>query len=203
MARDYANKRQPEPDRSRIPRWVWIFTAIASLAFVGFLYFLSQIPADGSDGPSIRQKLEQALPKREQNATQTQPEQSDSESRTPSLEDAFEFYQLLKDDEVPVPAPPAPSASDEGDASPSTAPSGGRRWEIQVASFADVSDAERLRAELIINGLTTARLTEADLGERGIYHRVMVGPFNDRSQLNKAQDILAGLNHQVMVRTLN
>ena len=138
------------------------------------------------------------------NARRTPPSRPESsESRTPSLEDAFEFYQLLKDDEVPVPAPPAPSASDDGDAPTPAAPAGGRRWEIQVASFADESDAERLRAELIINGLTTARLTEADLGERGIYHRVMVGPFDDRSQLNKAQDILAGLNHQVMVRTLN
>ncbi|PTY38160.1 hypothetical protein BGP77_17085 [Saccharospirillum sp. MSK14-1] len=201
MARDYANKRQPEPERSRVPRWVWIFTGCASVAFVGFLYYLSQVPSEGGGGTALRERLQQALP---ETTTREDDSSSDSAVRTPSLEEAFEFYQLLKDDEVPVPAPPAPSANtgNNSNASPAASPSN-RRWEIQVASFSDAADAERLRAELIINGLTTTHLTEADLGDRGIYHRVMVGPFNDRSQLNKAQDILAGLNHQVMVRTLN
>ncbi|MFG1495080.1 SPOR domain-containing protein [Saccharospirillum sp. HFRX-1] len=203
MARDYANKRQPEPpERSRVPRWVWIFTACASVAFVGFLYYLSQVPSEGGGGTALRERLKQALPE----TTQSEDDSSgESAVRTPSLEEAFEFYQLLKDDEVPVPAPPAPSANSNSGSSSSSAASASanRRWEIQVASFSDASDAERLRAELIINGLTSTHLTEADLGDRGVYHRVMVGPFNDRSQLNKAQDILVGLNHQVMVRTLN
>lgn len=202
MARDYANKRQPEPERSRVPRWVWIFTTCASIAFVGFLYYLSQVPSEGGGATALRERLQQALP---ETTTSDDNSSSDSSVRTPSLEEAFEFYQLLKDDEVPVPAPPpAPSASsDNGSSSSPTPAASSRRWEIQVASFSKASDAERLRAELIINGLTTTHLTEADLGERGIYHRVMVGPFDDRSQLNKAQDILASLNHQVMVRTLN
>lgn len=205
MARDYANKRQPEPpERSRVPRWVWIFTACASVAFVGFLYYLSQIPSEGGGGTALRERLQQALPETTTRDSSSGEVKGESAVRTPSLEEAFEFYQLLKDDEVPVPAPPAPSANSGSDSSssPAATPSS-RRWEIQVASFSDAADAERLRAELIINGLTSTHLTEADLGERGVYHRVMVGPFNERSQLNKAQDILAGLNHQVMVRTLN
>lgn len=198
MPRDYANKRQPEPDRSRVPRWVWIFTACASIAFVGFLYYLSQVPSEGGGGGALVERLQQALPER----SADKDSDSTESARTPSLEEAFEFYQLLKDDEVPVPSFPKPSANSNDSSSPA-APSTGRRWEIQVASFSDAADAERLRAELIINGLTSTHLTEADLGDRGIYHRVMVGPFNDRSQLNKAQDILADLNHQVMVRSLN
>ncbi|WP_108126389.1 SPOR domain-containing protein [Saccharospirillum mangrovi] len=201
MARDYANKRQPEPDRSRVPRWVWIFTACASVAFVGFLYYLSQVPPDGSSSgtQALKERLQQALPE----ASINNDDSKNSSARTPTLEEAFEFYQLLKDDEVPVPAAtPRPSTNSGGSTSPA-APASGNRWEIQVASFSDVTDAERLRAQLIINGLTNTHLTEADLGDRGIYHRVMVGPFSDRSQLNKAQDILADLNHQVMVRSLN
>lgn len=200
MARDYANKRQPEPEHSRVPRWVWIFTACASVAFVGFLYYLSQVPAEGGGGTALRERLQQALP---ENTTSQDDSSTTDSRRTPSLEEAFEFYQLLKDDEVPVPSRPAPAANSNNSTSTPAAPTSGRRWEIQVASFSDATDAERLRAELIISGLTNTHLTAADLGERGTYHRVMVGPFNDRSQLNKAQDILAGLNHQVMVRTLN
>jgi cell division protein FtsN len=212
MARDFANKPPPPPDRSLIPRWVWVFTTLASVAFVGFLIYLSQIPANGQGAQAVRDSVQQiqipARPRPEAKPEQ-EPETSTSGSPVKSLEQAFEFYKLLKDDEVPIqvtprqPANPATSAdAPQGDQAPPTQPAG-ERWIIQVASFSQVADADRLRAELIINGLTEAHLTTVNLGDRGIYHRVMVGPFDNRSRLNRAQDVLAELNHQVMVRNLN
>lgn len=209
MARDFASKRQPEPERSRVPGWVWVFTTLTAVAFVGFLYYLTQIPADGSSGADALRKEVQTLtqqPKTE-SKPEPKPEPKASDDTTRSLEQAFEFYKLLKDDEVPVllPEPKAPSSDQPGttDTPKQPVPADSKRWIIQVASFSKVADADRLRAELIINGLTEAHLATVDLGDRGTYHRVMVGPFENRSRLNKAQDILVGLNHEVMVRSLD
>lgn len=209
MARDFASKPPPAPERSRVPGWVWVFTTLASVAFVGFLYYLSQIPAEEGGAQAVRDTVKQSLPESvktlpDKPAAKAEP--TDKDSKAPSLEQAFEFYRLLKDDEVPVTLPklPKPNARDQGVPSDSPVlPSAGAKWMIQVASFSKVGDADRLRAELIINGLTETHLSTVELGDRGTYHRVMVGPFDNRSRLNKAQDILVGLNHEVIVRTLN
>lgn len=207
MARDFANKRPPEPERSRVPGWVWVFTAIAAVAFVGFLYYLAQVPSDGTSGAdALRQEVQNLTkqPKTDKPPESEAPESSDDSTR--SLEQAFEFYKLLKDDEVPVnlPEPERPDTDRPATTSPQPeVPATSKRWIIQVASFSQVADADRLRAELIINGLTEAHLATVDLGDRGTYHRVMVGPFDNRSLLNKAQDILVGLEQEVMVRSLD
>lgn len=209
MARDFASRPPPpEPQRSRIPGWVWVFTTLTAVAFVGFLYYLSQITPEEDGAAVIRETIRQLpLPEQAPPAV-AQPEPDDS---LRSLERAFEFYRLLRDDEVPVtlpelppttaiPAPTAPSTI------PSTAPgddtSASQQWIIQVASFNQVADADRLRAELIMNGLVEAQISTVDLGDRGTFHRVMVGPFDNRSRLNRAQDILVGLNMEVMVRNV-
>lgn len=211
MARDFANKPPPpQQERSRIPRWVWVFTTLASVAFVGFLTYLSQIPADRQGAQAVRDSVQsipiQTRPKPVPEA-EPAPEERPSNSPVPSLEQAFEFYKLLRDDEVPIQLPPPTNPGTNSDApaenrTPSNPPAG-ERWIIQVASFSRVADADRLRAELIINGLTEAHLTTVDLGDRGTFHRVMVGPFDNRSRLNRAQDVLVELDHRVMVRNLN
>ncbi len=213
MARDFANKPPPPPpERSRIPRWVWVFTTLASVAFVGFLTYLSQIPADGQGAQAVRDRVQQIqIPSRSSAETDPEPiaEPEEETSTTPSLEQAFEFYRLLRDDEVPIqltrPEADTPPGADDAprDTRAPATPAAAERWIIQVASFSRVADADRLRAELIINGLTEAHLSTVDLGDRGTFHRVMVGPFDNRSRLNRAQDVLAELDHEVVVRNLN
>lgn len=205
MARDFASKPPPpEPQRSRIPGWVWVFTTLTAVGFVAFLYYLSQITPEDDGAAVIRETVRQLpLPERPPQ-TETEPEADDTAR---SLERAFEFYRLLRDDEVPITLPDLPPTTTiPGPSAPSTTPESGpaasQKWIIQVASFNQVADADRLRAELIMNGLTEAQINTVDLGDRGTFHRVMVGPFDNRSRLNRAQDILVGLNMEVMVRNV-
>jgi cell division protein FtsN len=208
MARDFAHKPKQD-DSSQIPKWVWLFTTIVAISFVGFLYFLAKVPPEEGGAEAVREQLNSAL--RESADTQdSTPEPKieqveEIKEKTETLKQAFEFYQLLQDDEVPLIAPAeSPSSSSSTTTSTTvkpTEPAKNSSWIIQVASFTRVADADRLRAELILNGLPSSSITTVELDDKGTYHRVMVGPFTNRSDLNKAQDRLAALNHQVMVRT--
>jgi len=63
---------------------------------------------------------------------------------------------------------------------------------LQVASYRKFSDADALKAQLILEGLESSI---AEFNNRGeIYHRVMVGPFNDTAHIEQAKKILASHN---------
>jgi cell division protein FtsN len=207
MARDFAHKPK-QTDSSRIPKWVWLFTTIVAVSFVGFLFFLAKVPPEDGGAEAVREQLNIALKENKPLEAPTPAPKIEQveeiKNKTETLKQAFEFYQLLQDDEVPLIAPEeapgtAPNANSTNVARP-VAPPKASSWIIQVASFTRVADADRLRAELILNGLPTSSINTVDLGDKGTYHRVVVGPFDNRSELNKAQDRLAALNHQVMVR---
>jgi cell division protein FtsN len=211
MARDYAHKPR-QPEGSHIPRWVWYFTSIAAIGFVGFLYFLSQVPEETGGAEAVRQQLTTALSESEQSqpVVKEEPPQhetiEDIKDKAETLKKAFEFYELLENDEVSIDLPgdqplstDTPQSGNTATAQPQAVPQA-KSWIIQVASFANVADADKVRAQLILNGLPNTEITSVDVAGKGTYHRVMVGPFDRRPNLNKAQDILAELNYQPLVK---
>jgi cell division protein FtsN len=67
------------------------------------------------------------------------------------------------------------------------------RYLLQAGSFRDPADAERMRARLILEGLPGVR-TDRSEGSNGIWYRVRVGPFDNRSAMNRASNKLSKLN---------
>lgn len=213
MARDFAHKPKQQPEGSRIPRWVWLFTSTVAIGFIGFLYYLSQVPEETNGADAVRQQLSQALA--EQTPAEPEPAQTeeretlaDIKEKADTLKKAFEFYELLENDEVPIDLPgdePAlessgSATSTNSDTTVASIPEA-RSWIIQVASFSNVADADKVRAELILNGLPNTEIVSVDVAGKGTFHRVMVGPFSHRPTLNKAQDILAELNYTPLVKS--
>lgn len=207
MARDFANTPK-EPERSHVPRWVWLFTTVCAIGFVAFLYFLSQVPEEQGGIEAVREQLSNAISETTNVAPppKEEPERNtltDLKEKAEVLKQAFEFYELLENDEVSINLP-----GNEPETQTSTNPTGtaavpeASNWIIQVASFRRVSDADKVRAELILNGLPSAIIQSVEVKGQGTYHRVVVGPFDHRPTLNKAQDILAGLNYEVLVKKL-
>lgn len=60
---------------------------------------------------------------------------------------------------------------------------------VQVGSFGSAADAASLRQRLLDKGYP-AFLAEADLGERGIWYRVRIGPFADSAGAGVAREII-------------
>jgi cell division protein FtsN len=213
MARDFANKPRSEPNRSRVPRWVWVFTVIVAIGFVGFLYFLSHIPEETGGAKAVREQLTAALDNSaETPAPAKQVETPKHETlhelkyKADTMKKAFEFYELLENEEVSIDLPNDANHEDTPGSAASRAAAEAEEestsWIIQVASFRNVADADRARAELILNGLPNTEIQSVEVAGKGTFHRVVVGPFEHRPSLNKAQDILAELNYQPLVKKL-
>lgn len=61
-------------------------------------------------------------------------------------------------------------------------------FSVQVGSFSSVADAGRFKKSLVAKGYPTF-IAEADLGSRGIWYRVRLGPYADANGAKKAMQI--------------
>ncbi len=161
-------------------------TVILTLGFAFGLYSLTQVRPELAP----EELLPQAAALAEADAAGTEPV---AEPVKPARgEEFYDFYTLLPESEVIAPkveeyfSPPKnPAAKDQA-------------YLLQAGSFRNKSDADRLRAKLILKGLDV-KLSSVSGRNGGIWHRVVVGPFRSRSKLNLAQDILADANTESML----
>lgn len=92
----------------------------------------------------------------------------------------------------PAPTPavttkPAPAPEPVAAAKPAPAATGG--YVVQVASFPQLADAQALKERLAKKGYQ-AYAQEADLGPKGVWHRVYIGPFDDSATAGKTVERL-------------
>ncbi len=106
-------------------------------------------------------------------------------------ETRFEFYKLLKESEVKVP---------ERKEAFKPKPKENVHYLLQVASFKSISDAEEARAELVLLNFN-ARIEKADVRKGETWHRVLVGPFETRSTLQKARSTLLSNRYEALTLT--
>lgn len=102
----------------------------------------------------------------------------------------FDFYHMLKENEVPV-----PEVEGTGTQAAAEPP---KSYILQVASFRKSEDAEQLKVELILLNLE-ARAESVTVRNGEQWHRVLVGPFDSRSKLSKARSTLISNGHQALV----
>lgn len=196
MTRDYAkkNRRRAPAKKSQVPGWVWLFTGCVLGAFVMFLIYLWELP-EPSEEPRTASAPAEAQP------------QPAAEPEQPSRpKPRFDFYKLLRDSEeiVPATAPEQPQRSTRGQPQESAPSSPAERVEyiLQVGSFRNPVDADRLRAELLLLNLS-AYTEQVNIRDGELWHRVLVGPFDNQSRLASARNTLVSneFNALVLKRT--
>jgi len=182
MTRDYAKKPRPNNRRtgyqSRVPAWVWLFTGSVLGAFVMFLVYLTGITPQPTQFPNLPISETTLTDSKAKDAKEIG--EADNKNLPETPKPRFDFYQLLKDSEVAKVEPPeirAPTPS-------------GALFDLQVGSFRNAGDADRLRAELILLNLE-ARIETVTVRNAETWHRVLVGPFSTKAQLAKARGTLA------------
>lgn len=166
------SKTAPPPAKSRVPGWVWLLTGVAVGLFISFLVYLADIKPQ-ADKPKAANTKAISSEKAESKTSNTR----------------FEFYTLLPEREVIVPAEEE-SASDK--------PQQTLIYILQAGSFKNPADADRLRAKLLLLGLE-AKVEEVSGAGNGTWHRVQVGPFTSRSKLSKARNMLINNNIETLL----
>jgi len=108
------------------------------------------------------------------------------------------YHELPRQSVEPTPAPVAekavPAAAPRPVAKPTegvkfatpSLPGSAEGYLVQVASFKSQHDAGKLEAKLAESGLK-AYSREVEVPERGRWHRVYLGPFNQRAQAEKVK----------------
>ncbi|KAF7598633.1 MAG: cell division protein FtsN [Candidatus Dactylopiibacterium carminicum] len=85
----------------------------------------------------------------------------------PAEKPKLDFYRIL---------PGGESASAPTITSPPKEPVASQQIYLQVGSFQNPADADNLKARLAMSGIE-ANVQRVDLGTKGIYHRVRLGPY--------------------------
>jgi len=175
-----ATRRAPTPPPKRsVSKLLWAAVIVLLMGFGFILFKLAEVQTPTT---APVQKVTPAAPvTKAPEKTVTKPAESANKRET------FEFYQLLQNSEVDT------SHVDAYEFQPREEEN--FSYMIQAASFRSNTDADRLRAKLILSGLE-AHIKASESKDGGVWYRVTVGPFETRSAESRAQDKLAqmGLN---------
>ena len=175
-------RASPPPPPPRRTPWGLILVTLAVLG--GLIYLLSLLvntPPDTA-APTAAPKAEPAQPAATRPAVKPKPQ---PEPAPESRENRFEFYEKLPKAEIVAPK------VDVYKSTPKDAVME-HRYMLQAGSFRNKADAERMRARLILEGLKGVR-TDRSEGSNGIWYRVRIGPFDNRTAMNQASNRLGKL----------
>lgn len=159
---------------------------VGVLISFGVVWYLNRAPLPFVD------KVTKTEPKQNGNGTQTPlslPGKPGDKPMDKSGERKFEFYDILegKKQATPegaptqaVPAKPEPAATP---VAPATANGG---LFLQVGAFQKAADAENLKARLAMLGFE-AGVLDAEMPDKGLMHRVRIGPYGSPEEMNRAR----------------
>ncbi|MFN3884505.1 MAG: SPOR domain-containing protein [Rhodocyclaceae bacterium] len=103
-------------------------------------------------------------------------------------EKKFEFYEILEGRKPAAPTAGAPVH--EASAAPASAAAEMGRLFLQAGAFQKAADAENLKGRLAMLGFETS-VAAVEVPEKGLMHRVRVGPFASQDEMNRARDRLS------------
>jgi cell division protein FtsN len=188
MKKDFPRRSKPAKNyRQTQGGWLSFLTGLAVGLFVALLVYLhgqTQISRDAS-GPETPQDL-----------TDSEGQQDGASS---GAKPKFDFYTILPEMEVKVPEweqplePPAVKGEDKASGS----------YILQVGSFQKMEEADRVKANLAMLGLS-ASIQKVAVSGGDPWYRVRLGPFADMSKLQNARNRLVENNiNFVMLKNKN
>lgn len=207
MARDYKDRVSTPPAARPPPVWVWLLTGYLLGGFTVGLIWLKLAPAPADDS------WVSAAPGADASAGRAAPA---APERPPPPQ--FDFYTLLPTMEVEVPAaetpppppspqpppspparPPTPAATTSSPATAPAAPADAEpRYLLQVGSFRQSADADRLKAELALLGFE-ASVQRVATAQGAVWHRVRVGPYRGEATTQRIRQRLQSSGVEALV----
>ncbi|MBT8118095.1 MAG: SPOR domain-containing protein [Gammaproteobacteria bacterium] len=186
MPTDYKS-RVTRKQKKSLPGYMWLLSGLAIGLFIAFIVYLDKQPENDKDfGTAVQQELEK-LKQQAKKPVESKNKNTAADNRE-KKEQKFNFYTILPELEVLIPeSETRPPEIKDKTASTSNSKSG-KQYVLQVGSFQNLNDAEKLKANLAFLGLE-ANIQHVTVN-RQAWHRVRTGPYQDKQQLYKNQNLL-------------
>lgn len=179
MSRDYKPTPRTHAKKSGSPMLVGIVIGM----FIGLAIALAvAIFIKGSPSPFVERSKPLATNGGEQitpapAATVEAPAEKPQNAEKPR----FDFYTILPGTEEPA------TEKDIKQQDPASASK--TQYYLQAGAFQNESDADNLKAKLALMGIE-ASIQTATVPDKGVWHRVRVGPYNNVDDLNRVRGTL-------------
>lgn len=173
--RKSTRRRTTSKKQQSYPGWVWMLFGLAIGLSVAFAIYVK-------DKEPLRPQPAPANSAMDNNGEVTMPASATPEPEPveEEKEARFTFYDLLPNAEFVVPER-APTTTAETTQQPEAVVEPGT-YVLQAGSFSTNADADRRRAELALQGITSS-IQRVTVNDRE-YHRVVIGPTDDLDELN-------------------
>lgn len=198
MARDYKNRERQPARKEGHPLLagvlIGLFVGLAAAIGVAFYFYKSPNPFTAKVKPAevsiphgkapeeAPAKVAEAAPANTPAAPASAPT---AEKPAKPEKQRFEFYDILQGKEAAV-------TEQEVKAAAQKEPAGKLKdsYFLQAGSFQTEGEADNLKAKLALMGVE-ALIQTANIPEKGVWHRVRVGPFANLEEMNKTRATLA------------
>ena len=183
------SKRRTTRQQQSYPGWLWMLFGLAIGLSVAFAIYVKDneepLPRPETVPSAVDNNGETTAPA----AVTPDPEPAEEEQ-----ESRFTFYDLLPNAEFVVPEK-APSTTAETTQQPEAVVEPGT-YVLQAGSFSTDVDADRRRAELALQGISSS-IQRVTVNDRE-YHRVVIGPTDDLDELNMLRSRLRAAKIDVL-----
>ncbi len=193
MARDYKNRssRKGDAGGGRLSSlMIFMAGAVTGICAAIILYLFNGIPA--MDNMLDQRSRTVTLPADKTTDKKREPPDNTEKKTTPTPK--FDFYTILPEMEVSVPEWEGNSArtdqAADGQATQDRAAlEDDQRYILQVGSFRQPDEADRVKAKLALIGIE-AQIQRVVIDGGDVWHRVRVGPYQSTSRLHQTRQRL-------------
>jgi len=177
-----ARRKKSNRNSPSTPAWLWLLSGmLIGLGLAYFFWSKGYIPQPQADSTAT-----------EESAVAISP--ADSEEMAPANEvpgkSRYDFFTVLPEMEVVVPEQELSNKSQPQETPTAQAQADTGSYLLQVGSFRDKPDAEQLKAQLALLGIT-ARIQTVTVND-ATWHRVRVGPISGARKADEMRRQLTG-----------
>jgi cell division protein FtsN len=178
MSKDYKRPEpQPRGSGNSLLIGILIGLVLGLVIALGVAWYINKMPSPFLRTPPAKSET----PKGAQTPSSVKGEEKSAKAA--DSKPRFDFYKILPGTEEPVTEQQAREAQKKSTAAAR------ETFFLQAGAFQSAPDADNLKARLALLGVE-AKIQTATLADKGIWHRVRVGPYSSVEELNRTRDTL-------------
>jgi len=183
MSRDYKKmppKNTPGKKGNPLLTGLMIGLFAGLIIAVGVALYINHMPSPFTEGTKPQpDTAPEKTTKEEKPATDAE---APGNQGTAAAKPRFDFYNILPGSEEPITEQNIKQARQQ--------PTGTEVYYLQAGAFQSENDADNLKAKLALLGIE-AVIQTANLPDKGLWHRVRVGPYSNVDEADKVRATLA------------